>query len=163
VTVESLIPDREARLRSLPPRLPLRLPRLGDRQSWLCVLLALCVVVPRSILITRGHSECVDDDYHLDHGMCVLLGTHHPLTYNDPPFGEVVLVLPLYVMGVRVHQAVQADSNGIVAGQRSMYHGQRYSPETLRMVVAVWKSLLFVPAVVVAFAWVRRLWGARPI
>jgi hypothetical protein len=93
--------------------------------------------------------------------MCVLLGTHHPLTYNDPPFGEVVLALPLYAMGVRVHQTVQADSNGVVAGQRSMYHGQRYSPETLRTVVAVWKSLLFVPGVVVAFAWVRRVYGAR--
>ena len=161
MTVEGLIPVREARPRSLPLWPPLRLWRLGDRRAWLCAVLALCVVLPRSILITRAHSECVDDDYHLDHGMCVLLGTHHPLTYNDPPFGEVILALPLYAMGVRVHETVQADSNGIVARQRSMYHGQRYSPDTLRTVVAVWKALLFVPAVVVAFGWVRRLYGAR--
>src|SRR5687768_863709 len=132
------------------------------RSSLLLVgLLALAVVLPRSLLVTRAHSECVDDEYHLDHGLAHLMGVPHPLTYNDPPLGEVVLVLPLYLMGARVAVTVAPDSTGRPVTMRNLYHGQRHSPQTLRMVMAAWKSLLFVPCVVVAFAWTRRLYGVR--
>jgi hypothetical protein len=117
--------------------------------------------VPRSVLITRAHSECLDDDYHLDHGLCVLRGTNHPLTYNDPPLGEAILALPLHVLGVEPYVTHAPDSNGHVTMHRSVFHGQRYRPDTLRMIIAIWKSILFLPCVAVAFVWVRRVYGAR--
>jgi len=135
--------------------------RTFDRQFWLAVALAAVVMIPRSWLISRAHSECVDAEYHLDHGLCAIRGEHPPLTYNDPPLGEALMALPLYLAGCR---PVDASSLGGVQSRplrRSVIYGQPISPELALSLVAVWKAVLFLPAAAVVFHWCRQLYGLR--
>ena len=43
--------------------------RTFDRQFCLALLLTIMVLVPRSLLVARAHSESCDDDYHLTRGL----------------------------------------------------------------------------------------------
>src|SRR5947199_163047 len=40
-------------------------------------------------------------------------------------------------------------------------YGNRFSPDAIRMIVGLWKSLLFVPAVAIVFQWCRAIYGLR--
>jgi hypothetical protein len=134
--------------------------RILDRDLWLCALLTMCIVLPRSILINRAHSPCVDDDHHLDQGLSYLRGEPHPLTYYDPPLGKMILAMPLYVIGAQV-VVTPWDPNGPFTARRTVLYEQPLSIETIRTIQAAWKSLLFVPFVMVAFAWARSLGDRR--
>src|SRR5947208_727733 len=94
------------------------------------LLLAVAVLVPRAILIREVHSEASDDDYHLVRGLEFLRGdaglVHHEL--NDPPLGEAIAALPLWMMGGTTHGAVEGTA---------LYEQAAYSPETALMVVAI--------------------------
>ena len=48
----------------------------------LAVFVAACVVVPRTALVSRAHSECWDDEYHLSLGLSLLeaASTGHQLS-----------------------------------------------------------------------------------
>src|SRR5262245_61915929 len=105
-----------------------------DRQFWLAAVISLCVLVPRSWHITANSSPCYDDEYHLQRGLW-MLGGPDAGNLNDPPLGQAIIALPLRLLGL------QADS-----------------PQTLQ-VVAVWKALLFLPGLLVAFHWCRMLYG----
>src|SRR6476619_7130871 len=81
-------------------RAPVAMPR-WDRHVWLCILIASAVLIPRSWLILREHSEIIDADYHLRHGLAALLGTREQfvMSATDAPLGQELLALPLLVTG----------------------------------------------------------------
>jgi hypothetical protein len=108
--------------------------------------LAALVLLPRAWLIARAHSECYDDEYHLVRGARFFLGTVGEMAHSDPPLGEALTALPLVL------------TNRNPAWTGTLYeHSLR--PETTLLLVALWRSLLFLPIVGVAFVWCRRLYG----
>ena len=110
---------------------------------------AAAVVLPRSYLISRAHNENIDADYHLRRGALFLEGNLGATDLNDPPVGEAIDALPLAATGTLEGR-----------WERSAIHGKTLSPEAIVTLVAVWKSLLFLPMVGVVFAWCRRLYGS---
>lgn len=133
---------------------------LQDRSLVLVLLLAALVVFPRAAMIAAVHSESIDDEYHLVRGVRLLQGTlelgNKRMPLNDPPLGEAIMALPLWLM----------DSNPGGDGRNIfkyglILHGQRVPVEMLLMSVAMLKSVLFVSFVVFCFAWIRRLYNER--
>jgi hypothetical protein len=125
-----------------------------DRSFWLAVLLTTLIVIPRSLWIAHAHSESYDDQYHLIRGLALL--TREPLPnagYDNPPFAEILSAIPLWVTGCKL--------GGRDAGLHAILYGQPLSPETLLMLEAGWKAILFIPAASVLFLWCRRLYGER--
>ncbi len=118
-----------------------------DRQLLIALSLAALVVTVRSVLIELAHSETVDAEYHLNRGIAFLTGTVGRRILNDPPLGEALCAVPMWLSG-----CVPG------GGARGLY-GHHLKPETILCLIAVWKSLLFVPLVGVAFWWCRRLYG----
>ncbi len=127
-------------------------PRKSSPHLLYALLLAAAVLLPRAILIRESHSETSDDDYHLVRGLEFLQRdpglVHREL--NDPPLGQAIAALPLWIMGGTTH--------GLDEGT-ALYDQQNYSPETALMAIAIWKSLLFLPLIAVVFLWCRRLYG----
>lgn len=131
-------------------------PAPDPKRLWrhLCfaLILSALIVIPRAILIQENHSEASDDDYHLVRGLEFLRldrGLVHR-ELNDPPLGEALAALPLWLMGGTTHGPDEGTA----------IHGQpRYSAETALAVVAAWKSVLFLPLIAVAFLWCARLYG----
>src|SRR5690349_2579737 len=74
-----------------------------DRHFCLALLLAAIVIIPRSALIIRAHSDYYDDQYHFVRGMRFLADklARHPLELNDPPLGEALTAMPAWWSGVR--------------------------------------------------------------
>jgi hypothetical protein len=105
-----------------------------DRQFWLAAVICVLVMVPRSWHIAANSSPCYDDEYHLERGLWMLGGADAG-NLNDPPLGQAIIALPLRVLNLEID-----------------------SSQTLQ-VVAVWKALLFVPGLIVAFHWCRTVYG----
>jgi hypothetical protein len=124
----------------------------ATRHLLLALLLAAAVVLPRALLLRDAHSETSDDDYHLVRGLEFLHRdpglVHREL--NDPPLGEAIAALPLWLMGGTTH--------GVDEGT-ALYAQVGYTPENALLIVTLWKALLFLPLVAVAFLWARRLYG----
>lgn len=125
------------------------------------VLVAAAVLVPRCVLVARATAETYDEQYHLSRGLATLEGRTFQDYRSDLPLGDVLCALPLWAAGATLDGPLTSPlvdpSN---AAQRdSVLYGQPRSPEVLRQWVAAWKALLFLPAVAVAFAWGRRLYG----
>ncbi|MEA2708298.1 MAG: hypothetical protein QOF78_899 [Phycisphaerales bacterium] len=167
----------------LDPRQPVPLPRF-DRHVWLCVLIASAVLIPRSWLILRSHSEIIDADYHLRHGLAVLLGNRHlfAMSSTDAPLGQVILALPLAVTGNMPSKPINMANwpPGLSAAaqrepgdppptpqraeferttRRGILYGNAWSPQALLQLIAVWKAVLFVPVMIVIFQWSRAIFG----
>lgn len=127
------------------------------RSLWWVLLLAAAVLVPRSVLIARAHSESSDDEYHMVRGLAFLgrnleavdLGA--TTLVNDPPLGEGILALPLWADNLA--RGLPPDTF------RPVDHP--WGPEFLLGMVAAWKALLFVPLVGVVFLWASGLYGTR--
>jgi hypothetical protein len=124
----------------------------GARHLLFALLLAAAVVLPRALLLRDAHSETSDDDYHLVRGLEFLHRdpglVHREL--NDPPLGEALAALPLWLLGGTTHGQDEGTA---------LYAQTGYTPETALLLVTLWKSLLFLPLVAVAFLWTRRLYG----
>ncbi len=125
-----------------------------DRQFWLAIALAALVLIPRGYLISNAHSERIDDEYHLQRGVQFLnrIVVNNPqLPLNDPPLAEALTVLPLWLAGCweRQPQIVSA------------LWGHRWSADAILNTIGVWKSILFLPMIGVAFTWCRQLYGIR--
>lgn len=119
------------------------------------LLLALAVVPARSAYIAHYHSESIDDEYHLVRGVRYLRGELGKTPLNDPVLGATVMALPVWAEGAVPNKGKDAHKFGLVL------HGQKHaSAETLLLLVALWKSVLYVPFVALAFAWVRRTYNA---
>ena len=133
-----------------------------DRQLWLAVLVAAAVVVPRTLLVSRAHSEYWDDQYHLSQGLSLVLGTKTGVIRNDPPLGQMVLSVPMLLAGCvppRPEESPAASPDGPAPLYIAVLYGHRLAPETISMMVAAWKALLFLPLAGLVFHWCRRLYG----
>src|SRR4051812_39956311 len=100
--------------------------RFVDKSLLLCLTLAAAVIIPRAALISRAHSECTDDEYHLVRGIRFWTGSLRKTPLNDPPLGEFISAIPLIASG----------TNG---DSPSVLHGQKNSPGTLLLRIAIWK------------------------
>ncbi|HET8947691.1 MAG TPA: glycosyltransferase family 39 protein, partial [Candidatus Polarisedimenticolia bacterium] len=115
-------------------------------------MLVLVLAAAAAFLLWRGgsmaraHSESYDDEYHLVHGAAYFRGGLGTLAQPDPPLGEALTALPM----------VLTNTNPRWTG--ALYDHSR-PPEWTLFWIALWRSLLFLPAVGVAFAWCRRLYG----
>src|SRR5690349_18327956 len=71
-----------------------------DRQLLWVLLVSAAVLLPRSLIITHVQSERTDDEYHILRGAQFLADgfTHTKnIILNDPPVGEAITVLPLWL------------------------------------------------------------------
>jgi len=132
-----------------------------DRQLVLVALVAVAIVLPRSLMIARAHSPTMDSDEHLDQGLAYLRRQHHPQAYYDPPLGKMLVAFPLWVVGAQPRVFEYAEPTGGVISRRTVLYDQRLSTQALEFLVAGWKALLFVPCVIIAFAWARQLYGTH--
>jgi hypothetical protein len=116
------------------------------------LVLTAAVAIPRAYLVSRAQNESSDDDYHLVRGLEFLRRdpglAHREL--NDPPLGEGIAALPLWVLGGTTHGPDEGTA---------LYSQRNYGPDTATMLVALWKAFLFLPIAAVIFLWCARLYG----
>ena len=133
--------------------------RVFDRPFWLAIVVAACVVVPRTALVSGAHSEYWDDHYHLRHGITFLMHVKPGDMRQDAPLGQAVLSLPLLVTGSFPHYD---RTPGVEPSpHKAVLYDQKIPRETLSLLVALWKAVLFLPFAGLVFHWCRRLYGVR--
>ena len=124
----------------------------GRHAVWTALLVAALILLPRGFAISLHQNERYDDEYHLSRGVAFWQRSIENRPMNDPPLGDALGALPLIVTG----------SVGFEPGSREVtLYGHRLSPETLLNLIALWKSLLYLPLIAVAFVWIRELYGLR--
>jgi hypothetical protein len=137
-------------------------PRL-DRQFWLAILVAAVVVIPRTALVSRAHSNYWDDQFHLACGLSFLYRTDPRLYRNDPPLGQGLLALPMILTGSAPESPQSWYSRPHPPSTTppfvAVLFGHRLLPETLSLIIAVWKAVLFLPFAGLVFHWCRSLYG----
>lgn len=158
--------------------------RRFDLQLWLVTLIAACVVIPRAALVCMNQNESVDDDYHLRRGLLFWTREDVRLPTSHPPLGGAISALPMFLLGCdsrspvdpRTLPAVELAPHGprvevddpgtpserrvrARAGRRDVLYGQPLPPQTLLLVIGIWKAILFVPFVTLMFSWCRALYG----
>jgi hypothetical protein len=120
---------------------------LRDRSQLLVLLVAALILVTRAVLMAGALSESYDDEFHLVRGARFFLGTLRAMAQTDPPLGEALTALPM-----------------VLTNDNPRWSGTLYDhsspPERVLLLVAIWRSLLFLPVVGIAFAWCRRLYGS---
>jgi hypothetical protein len=124
-----------------------------DRGLLLVLLLAAAVIVPRSYLVARAHSESYDDDWHLKRGLLFLTRSlaGSEVELNDPPLGEGLVAIPMLVTNLLEGRA-PADDRLYDAPGRA---------ETIAIRTALWNSILFLGFLGIVCAWCRRVYGWR--
>lgn len=152
-----------------------------DRWFWLAVLIVALVVIPRSVLITRAHSPCADDQYHLRRGLHYLTDQPPKLTITsvDGPLGDALDAVPMVLAGSTMNEPIHVrnmpdhGANDWIPnhenpvqrlgriGRRDVLFGHALSPDALLMLIAIWHAVLFIPFAGIAFHWVRWLYGLR--
>ncbi len=157
-----------------------------DRQFWLAILLTTAVLVPRSWLILRAHNECFDAEYHLRHGLAFMTGNPGQIVMNsnDPPLGQMLLALPMLATHCMPGDPIDpahwpkqilipgqtAPGERTLSERRQRYgrltridvlYGNWLSPQTLLLIVGLWKTILFIPAAVLLFRWCQMIYGAH--
>src|SRR5689334_767255 len=105
-----------------------------DRPFWLAVVVAACVLVPRTVLVSRVHTECWDDLAHLRQGLSLLMRTGVGGDRADPPLGQVLTCLPMVATGClppRPESYVPPpdDPPGAAPIYAAPIYGQKWSPE----------------------------------
>ncbi len=123
-----------------------------DRHFVLMMLVAAAVLFPRSALVVSSQSERVDDEYHLRRGIQYLkrnLAGNADLPLNDPPLGEGLGALPLWMAGC------WPKGKGTI---ETALYGYRWSADWILMFIGIWKVALFLPCVAVVFQWTRRVY-----
>jgi len=157
-----------------------------DRQFYFCLALAACILIPRAVLIARQHSEPTDSLRHLRHGLAFMLGYRDQIAIhvNDPPGGQMLLVLPMVLTGCTPDRPIcdwswpasemkpgtRPPGEPQPTEERARYErlirhetlfGNRLKPEAILLIIAIWKSVLFIPCVGVIFQWIRAVFGKR--
>ena len=160
-------------------------PRL-DRHFWLALLIAAVVILPRSAMVSNAHNESMDATYHTRLGLRFVTGNPGGIVTaaNDPPLGQALIVLPMVLTGCLPEHPLYAHSwpagvemPGVALPgdppkseeqawrervlRKATIYGFRLKPETLLLLIGVWKAVLFLPCVAVAFQWCRTLYGLR--
>jgi hypothetical protein len=151
--------------------------RAFDAQFWCVLALAFLIIIPRSILVSRATSESEDDEHHLRRGLMYLNGQDIDLLLADPVFGEALTALPLRLVGCDLRKPMNPattpdpammavnpahpDWSYIARARRvASLVGHAYPPATLLLMIAIWRSVLFVPLIGLVFHWVRGLYGS---
>ena len=119
---------------------------LGKRPMVALGIIALLVLVGRSLLVASAHREVFDAAAFFDRGLRFLNGTDGGIAFNDPPFGHGLLALPFWALGCRPMDG-------------PVLYLQPISVESILLITAAWKAVLFVPTVLIVFAWARGLYG----
>jgi hypothetical protein len=140
-----------------------------DRALWLALVLTSVILITRGVMIQKRLTRCIDDRYHIGRGLLYLHRDYKQMrltTYNDPPLGEAIIALPLYVQGIDVQQS----PTGLSFQPDLMLHGAPLEQlpierrmeldQTFRIEISVWKAILALPMVAVFFTWARSLYGA---
>jgi hypothetical protein len=135
--------------------------RVFDCQLWLAVIVAACVVMPRTTLVSSAHSEYWDDQYHLRHGLALIQRVHPGDMRQDAPLGQALLALPLLAMGVSLPGPDHFQAHPDAPPFPAVLYLAKDGPETLSWLVALWKALLFLPFAGLVFHWCRHLYGLR--
>jgi hypothetical protein len=157
-----------------------RLPAL-DRHFWLVVAAATLVLLVRAVLILSAHNEIMDSQFHLRSGIALLTGNPGGIIdpANDAPLGQILMAAPIVMLGVTPDKPIdpatwpaevsrpgepptspQRDQLARTI-RRAVLYGNYLRPETILLIVGLWKSLLFVPCIAVVFQWCRALYGLR--
>jgi len=112
-------------------------------------LLASVLLVSRGLWIARSHGMCVDAPGHLYKGDKFLhRALPRDIELNDPPLADAISALPiLWTWHIPKAEFNEFDFNTML-------------PDETLVQVAVFKSLLFVPAVVLVFWWAAEIYGA---
>jgi hypothetical protein len=134
----------------------------GNLQIVLALLIAALVIVSRTVLIAHAHSESADDEYHLSRGLQFLERERLGWEMNDPPLGEAILALPMWLTG----PAWTADDPWDQAADPeavwlSPLSHHRWPRERILLLTAAWKALLCLPLAGIVFAWCRQLYGDK--
>jgi hypothetical protein len=127
--------------------------RKFDWQIALAILLVALVIIPRSILIARAHSETVDANYHRTRGLAYWTRSlaSKDLEVQDPPVGQGLVTLPVLITNLMDGR----DPDDV------RLFDEPGRPERLAVLTAVWNSILFLPLIGVVFVWCRRLYGLQ--
>jgi hypothetical protein len=119
------------------------------RHSWLVAIVAALILLPRGVSIVAIQGVRVDDGYHLSRGIRYwYLRLPADAEMNDPPLGEALSALPI----------IDADELPLRKHVQPRTITDSLGPDSLRR-IAVFKSLLFVPAVVLVFRWVAGIYN----
>lgn len=156
-----------------------RLPKV-DRWFWVVISVATVVLVVRGALIMREHSEIMDSQFHLRSGVALWTGNPGEVRVggNDAPLGQMLMALTMVITGQTPEKPINDatwPAGAIKPGEdvdparaewfrtvrKASLYGNRWSARTILMVIAAWKSLLFVPAIAVTFQWCRAIYGLR--
>jgi hypothetical protein len=124
-----------------------------NRQVGLVLLFAAAIVLPRSYLIARAHSESTDDDFHLTRGLAFLTRNiaGSELYLNDPPLGEGLVAIPMLVTNLIEGRTVTDER----------LYDVPFRAETIAVRIALWNSALFLGFLGVVFTWCRSVYGVR--
>jgi hypothetical protein len=133
----------------------------GNRwQLVLAILLAAVILISRGILIARDHGPTFDENYHLYRGLLFLNGdwtTLRRIQLNDPPLGAALVAFPAWLNGQRMTDPLHA-----IAWSSDVPPLDKFCfvlPDRIRVETAIWKSLLFLIAIGVTFAWVESVYS----
>src|SRR3954469_8043470 len=111
-----------------------------DRYFCPAILVPAAVVIPRSLSIARAHSESYDDQFYLVGGLALLTREPMERMYNDPPLGQGIEAVPLWLSGCTLRAAAEHAGLGwIDCFNFPVFYGQPLPPETLLLLVAAWK------------------------
>jgi hypothetical protein len=133
------------------------------RQLTLAILIAAAVLIPRGIIIARAHGPTFDENYHLYRGLLFLRGdwsTLHEIRLTDNPLlGEALLSVPAYLNGEHIGDPFHASawSSDVPPPDKFCY----VLPDRIRIETAIWKSVLFAPALGVIFVWIRSIYSLQ--
>ena len=138
------------------------MPKSLKRHIWLAVLITAAIIIPRSVMIARNQSSSCDDDYHVFRGLMLLRGEMDKLRHyylNDPCVGEAISAIPAWFNGVHLKDNLDVFQ---LPGDVPPGPKNEFTPSTaLRVETAVWKCLLFLPAIAIMFYWLASVYSIR--
>ena len=122
------------------------------------------MLVPRTALVSRAHSECWDDLGHLKQGLSFVMRMGVGGDRADPPLGQGLMVLPLVASGCvpprpQEYQRSPDDPPNASPTYLAPLYGQKFSPQTIQTIIAAWKAVLLLPMAGLVFHWCRSLYG----
>lgn len=124
------------------------------------LVLVAAVVIARSVAIVLMHSVTYDEVYHFSAGLLHLEGKLGVAPPNDPPLGEALSVLPVYLAGYRAKLDGHVDpALGFERQYAASFFAQPVSGDFFRTLVAGWRGVIYVLTVAAVFTWINGLYG----
>jgi hypothetical protein len=134
--------------------------RVFDGNLIAALLLSAVILLPRGAWMIAAHSTTTDENYHLSRGLMFLrddMGMLHEEPLNDPPLGEALVAVPAWLNHVHMYNPLQSPDPNL--DPPPPVERQFVLPDRIRQETAVWKVLLFLPAIALVFQWVRSIYS----